>query len=114
MVAAKASPARRCFRVRPREHLTGLTPSLIVALVARLVAGAFSGLLGGMLAGCARRIVPVKQSGKVLAMAMTGTPQALLRAAEERDLVEHVRLNTDFHLQFLALHGNATLVDQVA
>lgn len=38
----------------------------------------------------------------------------LLRAAESRDLVEYMRLDTDFHLQFLALHGNATLVEQVA
>lgn len=38
----------------------------------------------------------------------------LMRAAESRDLVEYMRLDTDFHLQFLALHGNATLVEQVA
>jgi DNA-binding GntR family transcriptional regulator len=45
---------------------------------------------------------------------LRGLAQALLRAAKERDLVEYMRLDTDFHLQFLALHGNATLVEQVA
>lgn len=34
-------------------------------------------------------------------------------AAEGRDLVAYVRLDTDFHAQFLALHGNESLVRTV-
>lgn len=56
---------------------TALTPTYEFALVARGVAGAFSGLLWGMLAGYARRLVPPRQSGRAMAVAMVGTPIAL-------------------------------------
>lgn len=57
--------------------VTAFATSLVVALVARFIGGAFSGLLWGMLAGYARRIVSPEQTGRALAIAMTGTPVAL-------------------------------------
>lgn len=57
--------------------VTAIAPSLAWALVVRFVGGAFAGLLWGMLAGYARRISPSEQSGRALAIALTGTPVAL-------------------------------------
>jgi DNA-binding GntR family transcriptional regulator len=41
------------------------------------------------------------------------TARAIVDAARERDFARYIDLDTRFHLEFLALHGNGTLVTEV-
>lgn len=57
--------------------ITALSPHYLLTLAARFLAGAAAGLTWGLLAGCARRMVPQRQQGRAMAIAMAGTPIAL-------------------------------------
>ncbi|WP_300752886.1 MFS transporter [Janthinobacterium sp.] len=57
--------------------ITALSPHYIVTLVSRFLAGMAAGLAWGLMAGYARRMVPVEQQGRAMAIAMIGTPLAL-------------------------------------
>ncbi len=59
------------------NSVTALSSSYWLTLVARFFAGVAAGLAWSLLAGYARRMVPVRQQGKALAVAMVGTPIAL-------------------------------------
>lgn len=59
------------------NSITALSLHYWLTLVARFFAGAAAGLAWSLLAGYARRMVPVRQQGKALAVAMVGTPIAL-------------------------------------
>ena len=57
--------------------LTALSTSNSVTLVLRFFTGAAAGLAWGLIAGHARRMVPVAQQGRAMALAMLGQPIAL-------------------------------------
>lgn len=57
--------------------ITTLSSNYLLTLASRLGAGVAAGLAWGLLAGYARRMVPVAQQGRALALAMIGTPLAL-------------------------------------
>lgn len=57
--------------------VTALSSSYTLTLVARFFAGVAAGLSWSLLAGYARRMVPVHQQGRAMAVAMVGTPIAL-------------------------------------
>ncbi len=57
--------------------ITALSSNYWLTLAARFFAGVSAGLAWSLLAGYARRMVPVHQQGKALAVAMVGTPIAL-------------------------------------
>lgn len=59
------------------NSITALSLNYWVTLAARFFAGAAAGLAWSLLAGYARRMVPVRQQGKAMAVAMVGTPIAL-------------------------------------
>nr|WP_208454006.1 MFS transporter [Burkholderia gladioli] len=59
------------------NSLTALSDNYALTLLARLLAGASAGLAWSLLAGYARRMVPVRQQGRAMAVAMVGTPIAL-------------------------------------
>lgn len=59
------------------NSITTFSTHFALTLVARFFAGAAAGLAWSLLAGYARRMVPVHQQGKALAVAMVGTPIAL-------------------------------------
>lgn len=59
------------------NSLTALSANYALTLLARLLAGASAGLAWSLLAGYARRMVPVRQQGRAMAVAMVGTPIAL-------------------------------------
>ncbi|MFL9988527.1 MFS transporter [Paraburkholderia sediminicola] len=59
------------------NSITALSSNYWLTLVARFFAGVSAGLAWSLLAGYARRMVPVRQQGKALAVAMAGTPIAL-------------------------------------
>ncbi|GAB3071182.1 MFS transporter [Bordetella muralis] len=59
------------------NSITALSSNYWLTLVARFLAGVAAGLAWSLLAGYARRMVPVRQQGKALAVAMVGTPIAL-------------------------------------
>ncbi|WP_186015779.1 MFS transporter [Burkholderia gladioli] len=59
------------------NSLTALSTNYALTLLARLLAGASAGLAWSLLAGYARRMVPVHQQGRAMAVAMVGTPIAL-------------------------------------
>ncbi|WP_186070574.1 MFS transporter [Burkholderia gladioli] len=59
------------------NSLTALSTNYALTLLARLLAGASAGLAWSLLAGYARRMVPVRQQGRAMAVAMVGTPIAL-------------------------------------
>lgn len=59
------------------NSITAVSSSYPVTLVARFLAGMAAGLGWSLLAGYARRMVPVAQQGRALAVAMVGTPIAL-------------------------------------
>ena len=57
--------------------LTALSTSNSLTLVLRFFTGAAAGLAWGLIAGHARRMVPVTQQGRAMALAMLGQPIAL-------------------------------------
>jgi predicted MFS family arabinose efflux permease len=57
--------------------ITTLSSDYLLTLASRFGAGVAAGLAWGLLAGYARRMVPVAQQGRALALAMIGTPLAL-------------------------------------
>lgn len=57
--------------------LTALSTSNSLTLVLRFFTGAAAGLAWGLIAGHARRMVPVAQQGRAMALAMLGQPIAL-------------------------------------
>lgn len=57
--------------------LTAVSNSNSLALVLRFFTGAAAGLAWGLIAGHARRMVPVAQQGRAMALAMLGQPIAL-------------------------------------
>lgn len=57
--------------------ITALSSHYWLTLVARFCAGVSAGLAWSLLAGYARRMVPARQQGQALAVAMVGTPLAL-------------------------------------
>ena len=57
--------------------LTALSDSNSLTLVLRFFTGAAAGLAWGLIAGHARRMVPVAQQGRAMALAMLGQPIAL-------------------------------------
>lgn len=57
--------------------LTALSTSNTLTLLLRFFTGAAAGLAWGLIAGHARRMVPVAQQGKAMAVAMLGAPIAL-------------------------------------
>ncbi|WP_421566893.1 MFS transporter [Ochrobactrum sp. EDr1-4] len=59
------------------NSVTALSSSYALTLAARFFAGMAAGLAWSLLAGYARRMVPVHQQGKAMAIAMVGTPIAL-------------------------------------
>lgn len=59
------------------NSITALSSNYWLTLVARFFAGVSAGLAWSLLAGYARRMVPVHQQGKAMAVAMVGTPIAL-------------------------------------
>ncbi|HEJ3621333.1 MFS transporter [Pseudomonas aeruginosa] len=59
------------------NSVTALSSNYWLTLLARFFAGVAAGLAWSLLAGYARRMVPVHQQGKAMAVAMVGTPLAL-------------------------------------
>ncbi|GAB7534372.1 MFS transporter [Burkholderia sp. 3C] len=59
------------------NSITAVSSNYGLTLAARFFAGVSAGLAWSLLAGYARRMVPVHQQGKALAVAMVGTPIAL-------------------------------------
>lgn len=59
------------------NSMTALSSGLWMTLAARFLAGVSAGLAWSLLAGYARRMVPVHQQGRAMAIAMVGTPIAL-------------------------------------
>ncbi|MFD3208001.1 MFS transporter [Pseudomonas sp. LS_2] len=59
------------------NSITAFSSNYWLTLAARFFAGVSAGLAWSLLAGYARRMVPVRQQGKALAVAMVGTPIAL-------------------------------------
>lgn len=59
------------------NSVTALSSNYLLTLAARFFAGVAAGLAWSLLASYARRMVPVRQQGKALAVAMVGTPIAL-------------------------------------
>jgi predicted MFS family arabinose efflux permease len=59
------------------NSITALSSNYWLTLAARFFSGVSAGLAWSLLAGYARRMVPVQQQGKALAVAMAGTPIAL-------------------------------------
>ncbi|QIN29864.1 MFS transporter [Brevibacterium luteolum] len=59
------------------NSLTALSGSYILTLIARFIAGMAAGVIWGLLAGYARRLVPVEQQGKAMAVVGVGQPIAL-------------------------------------
>jgi predicted MFS family arabinose efflux permease len=59
------------------NSVTALSSNYWLTLAARFFAGVAAGLAWSLVAGYARRMVPVRQQGKALAVAMVGTPIAL-------------------------------------
>lgn len=59
------------------NSVTALSSSYVLTLVARLFAGVAAGLAWSLLGSYARRMVPPRQQGRALAVAMVGTPIAL-------------------------------------
>ncbi|WP_083380127.1 MFS transporter [Paraburkholderia fungorum] len=59
------------------NSITAVSSNYWLTLAARFFAGVAAGLAWSLLAGYARRMVPVSQQGKALAVAMIGTPIAL-------------------------------------
>ncbi|MGE0971330.1 MFS transporter [Klebsiella sp. WOUb02] len=59
------------------NSVTALSTNYWLTLVARFFAGVAAGLAWSLLAGYARRMVPIHQQGRALAVAMVGTPVAL-------------------------------------
>ncbi|UKJ76033.1 MFS transporter [Azospirillum brasilense] len=57
--------------------VTTLSGSYALTMVARFLAGMSAGLLWALLAGYAARMVPERQKGRAIAIAMVGTPLAL-------------------------------------
>ena len=57
--------------------LTAVSQNFWLTLAARFLAGAAAGLAWSLLAGYARRMVPPRQQGRAMALAMVGTPIAL-------------------------------------
>jgi len=57
--------------------VTTFSGSYVVTMVARFLAGVAAGLLWALLAGYAARMVPERQKGRAIAIAMAGTPLAL-------------------------------------
>jgi predicted MFS family arabinose efflux permease len=57
--------------------VTALSSDYSVTMCARFVAGVAAGLAWALLAGYARRMVPVEQQGRAIAIAMAGIPVAL-------------------------------------
>ena len=57
--------------------LTALSSNNTLTLVLRFLTGAAAGLAWGLIAGHARRMVPVAQQGRAMAVAMLGQPIAL-------------------------------------
>ncbi|MEM5387686.1 MFS transporter [Paraburkholderia phymatum] len=59
------------------NSITALSSNYWLTLAARFLAGVSAGLAWSLLAGYARRMVPARQQGRALAVAMVGTPIAL-------------------------------------
>ncbi|WP_322101913.1 MFS transporter [Paraburkholderia sp. J41] len=59
------------------NSITAFSSNYWLTLAARFFVGVSAGLAWSLLAGYARRMVPVRQQGKALAVAMVGTPIAL-------------------------------------
>jgi len=59
------------------NSLTALSGNYMITLAARFVAGMAAGVIWGLLAGYARRLVPVEQQGKAMAIVGVGQPIAL-------------------------------------
>lgn len=59
------------------NSLTALSGNYVLTLAARFVAGMAAGVIWGLLAGYARRLVPVEQQGKAMAVVGVGQPIAL-------------------------------------
>ncbi|MFB9774907.1 MFS transporter [Brevibacterium otitidis] len=59
------------------NSLTALSGSYVLTLIARFIAGMAAGVIWGLLAGYARRLVPVEQQGKAMAVVGVGQPIAL-------------------------------------
>ena len=59
------------------NSITAFSANYWLTLAARFFAGVSAGLAWSLLAGYARRMVPVRQQGRALAVAMVGTPIAL-------------------------------------
>jgi len=57
--------------------ITALSTSYVLTMVARFLAGVSAGLLWALAAGYAARMVPDRQKGRAIAIAMVGTPLAL-------------------------------------
>jgi predicted MFS family arabinose efflux permease len=57
--------------------ITALSDEYVLTMVSRFIAGVSGGLVWAMMASYARRMVPVAQHGKAIAVAMAGTPLAL-------------------------------------
>ncbi|MFG2916545.1 MFS transporter [Kitasatospora sp. NPDC048298] len=57
--------------------VTAVSTSYPLTLAARFLAGVAAGLAWALLAGYARRLVPVEQQGRAMAVAMAGVPVAL-------------------------------------
>ena len=57
--------------------VTAISSHFVLTLAARFFAGAAAGLAWSLLASYARRMVPPRQQGRALAVAMIGTPVAL-------------------------------------
>ncbi|OYD83742.1 MFS transporter [Azospirillum brasilense] len=57
--------------------VTTFSDSYALTMVARFLAGVSAGLLWALLAGYAARMVPERQKGRAIAIAMVGTPLAL-------------------------------------
>lgn len=59
------------------NSLTAVSGDYVLTLVARFIAGMAAGVIWGLLAGYARRLVPVEQQGKAMAVVGVGQPIAL-------------------------------------
>lgn len=59
------------------NSLTALSGNYVLTLIARFIAGMAAGVIWGLLAGYARRLVPVEQQGKAMAVIGVGQPIAL-------------------------------------
>lgn len=57
--------------------ITTVSASYVLTMAARFVAGVSAGLLWALAAGYAARMVPERQKGRAIAIAMVGTPLAL-------------------------------------